>query len=98
MALFQAEFRGLVEYYRLAYNLHRLTTLDGVMEQSLSHFAGGQAPDIRTQGLQALSGDLPDERENLQGPSSGHRTRGEEAPYRSLGRHPIDVEHQGPAQ
>ncbi len=35
MALFQAEFRGLVEYYRLAYNLHRLTTLDGVMEQSL---------------------------------------------------------------
>jgi AI2M/AI1M-like HNH endonuclease/type II intron maturase len=36
MALFQAEFRGLVEYYRLAYNLHRLTTLDGVMEQSLT--------------------------------------------------------------
>jgi Type II intron maturase len=35
-ALFQAEFRGLVEYYRLAYNLHRLTTLDGVMEQSLT--------------------------------------------------------------
>jgi hypothetical protein len=47
IALFQAEFRGLVEYYRLAYNLHRLTTLDGVMEQSLSHFAGDQTPDIR---------------------------------------------------
>jgi hypothetical protein len=25
-----------VEYYRLAYNLHRLTTLEGVMEQSLT--------------------------------------------------------------
>ncbi len=34
--LFQAEYRGLVEYYRLAYNLHRLTTLEGVMEQSLT--------------------------------------------------------------
>src|SRR5215472_13691981 len=31
-----AEYRGLVEYYRLAYNLHRLTTLEGVMEQSLT--------------------------------------------------------------
>ncbi len=36
LALFQALFRGLVEYYRLAYNLHRLTSLDGVMEQSLT--------------------------------------------------------------
>jgi len=36
IALYQAEFRGLVEYYRLAYNLHRLTTLEGVMEQSLT--------------------------------------------------------------
>jgi group II intron reverse transcriptase/maturase len=34
--LFQAEYRGVVEYYRLAYNLHRLTTLEGVMEQSLT--------------------------------------------------------------
>ena len=34
--LFQAEYRGLVEYYRLAYNLHRLTTLEGVMDQSLT--------------------------------------------------------------
>ena len=36
VALFQSEFRGLVNYYRLAYNLHRLTTLDQVMEQSLT--------------------------------------------------------------
>jgi len=34
--LFQAEYRGLVEDYRLAYNLPRLTTLEGVMEQSLT--------------------------------------------------------------
>jgi group II intron reverse transcriptase/maturase len=36
IALYQAEYRGLVEYYRLAYNLHRFTTLEGVMEQSLT--------------------------------------------------------------
>ena len=36
IAMYQAEYRGLVEYYRLAYNLHRLTTLEGVMEQSLA--------------------------------------------------------------
>src|SRR5947208_10837368 len=35
IALYQAEYRGLVEYYRLAYNLHRFTTLEGVMEQSV---------------------------------------------------------------
>ncbi len=36
IALYQAEYRGLLEYYRLAYNLHRLTTLEGIMEQSLT--------------------------------------------------------------
>ncbi|GHO63019.1 maturase [Ktedonobacter sp. SOSP1-52] len=36
IALYQAEYRGLVEYYRLAYNLHRFTTLEGVMEKSLT--------------------------------------------------------------
>lgn len=36
IARYQAEFRGLVEYYRLAYNLHCLTHLDHVMETSLT--------------------------------------------------------------
>jgi hypothetical protein len=36
MALYQAEYRGLVEYYRLAYNLHSLTELEGTMEISLT--------------------------------------------------------------
>jgi group II intron reverse transcriptase/maturase len=36
MAQFQAEYRGVVEYYRLAYNLHRFTRLKWVMEQSLA--------------------------------------------------------------
>jgi group II intron reverse transcriptase/maturase len=36
IALYQAEYRGLVEYYRLAYNLHTLTKLEGVMEISLT--------------------------------------------------------------
>jgi group II intron reverse transcriptase/maturase len=34
--LYQAEYRGLVEYYRLAYNLHSLTELEGTMEISLT--------------------------------------------------------------
>ena len=33
---FQAEYRGLVEYYQLADNLHRMTQLKWVMEQSLT--------------------------------------------------------------
>lgn len=35
IAGYQWEYRGVVEYYRLAYNLHRLSTLKWVMEQSL---------------------------------------------------------------
>lgn len=33
---FQQEYRGIVEYYRLAYNLHQLTHLQWVMETSLT--------------------------------------------------------------
>ncbi len=33
---FQAEYRGIVEYYRLAYNLRCLSELEGVMETSLT--------------------------------------------------------------
>ena len=32
---YQQEFRGIVEYYRLAYNLHQLNRLKWVMERSL---------------------------------------------------------------
>jgi hypothetical protein len=35
VAQYQQEYRGLVEYYRLAYNLHRLNQLKWVMERSL---------------------------------------------------------------
>jgi group II intron reverse transcriptase/maturase len=35
MALYQSEYRGLVEYYRLAHNLHSLHKLKWIMEQSL---------------------------------------------------------------
>jgi group II intron reverse transcriptase/maturase len=36
IAAYQLEYRGIVEYYRLAYNLHRLDRLKWVMEQSLT--------------------------------------------------------------
>ena len=35
VAQYQAEYRGLVQYYRLAYNLHQLGVLKRVMETSL---------------------------------------------------------------
>ena len=36
LSTYQLEYRGLVEYYRLAYNLHTLNQLRWVMEQSLT--------------------------------------------------------------
>ncbi len=36
VAKYQQEYRGVVEYYRLAYNLHRLNDLRWVMETSLA--------------------------------------------------------------
>lgn len=36
VAHYQYEFRGIVEYYRLAYNLHQLNRLKWVMERSLT--------------------------------------------------------------
>jgi hypothetical protein len=37
VAQYQQEFRGFAEYYRLAFNLHRLSRLEWVMKQSLTH-------------------------------------------------------------
>lgn len=42
VAQYAAEYRGLVEYYRLAYNLHRFSTLRWVMEQSLAKTLAGK--------------------------------------------------------
>jgi group II intron reverse transcriptase/maturase len=36
VAQYQAEYRGVVQYYRLAYNLHRMSQLKWVMETSLA--------------------------------------------------------------
>jgi group II intron reverse transcriptase/maturase len=36
VAQYQAEYRGIVEYYRLAYNLHRFTRLSWIMGRSLA--------------------------------------------------------------
>jgi group II intron reverse transcriptase/maturase len=36
VATYQSEYRGVVEYYRLAYNLRKLDTLKWIMEQSLT--------------------------------------------------------------
>jgi hypothetical protein len=36
VAQYQQEYRGIVEYYRMAYNLHQLNRLKWVMERSLT--------------------------------------------------------------
>jgi group II intron reverse transcriptase/maturase len=36
VAMYQLEFRGIANYYKLAYNMHTLTKLKGVMETSLT--------------------------------------------------------------
>jgi len=36
ISTYQLEYRGIVEYYRMAYNLHTLTRLQGVMQESLA--------------------------------------------------------------
>ena len=36
ISTYQLEYRGIVEYYRMAYNLHTLTRLKGVMQESLA--------------------------------------------------------------
>ena len=40
VARYQAEFRGIVEYYQLAYNRHRFTRLKYIMERSLTKTLG----------------------------------------------------------
>jgi hypothetical protein len=42
LSMFQQEYRGVVEYYRLAFNLHRLNRLKWVMEQSLAKTLAGK--------------------------------------------------------
>jgi hypothetical protein len=48
MAQYQAEYVGVVQYYRLAYNLHRLGQLKWVMETSLTQTRAKKLKTTRT--------------------------------------------------
>ena len=49
VARYQQEYRGIVEYYRLAYNLHKLNRLSWLMERSLTQtIAHKQRISVRT--------------------------------------------------
>ncbi len=49
VAQYQQEYRGIVEYYRLAYNLHKLNRLSWLMERSLTQtMAHKQRISVRT--------------------------------------------------
>ena len=51
LARYQAEFRGIAEYYQMAYNRHRLGLLRWIMERSLTKKTLVQERDQRQQGL-----------------------------------------------
>jgi group II intron reverse transcriptase/maturase len=86
MALYQAEYRGLVEYYRLAYNLHSLTQLEGTMEISLDLYTGSQVPDLSAKGVREISGNPTRRQAELQSAASRDRKDRQETAGRSLGR------------
>ncbi len=53
MGLYQLEYRGIVEYYRLAYNLHTLDLLKWVMEVSLTKTLAHKDVSTQTQNIGA---------------------------------------------
>ena len=75
VARYDPEYRGLVEYYRMAYNLHSLNRLRWVMETSLDQNAGPQTQGQRLGGVPALQDHDPTERGPTEG-APGHRGRG----------------------
>src|SRR5262245_51307309 len=50
---YQAEFRGIAEYYQLAYNRHRLGLLRWIMERSLMAYPAGPGDGCSTTGRYA---------------------------------------------
>ena len=98
LTLFQAEYRGLVEYYRLAYNLHRLTDTGRGDGAIADQDTGSQTPAVSAKGVPQISGHLSRGKEVLQSASNRHRTRGQETVGRSLGRNFVTLGYQGTNQ
>ena len=51
IATYQSEYRGITNYYRLAYNMHVLGQLKWVMEQSLTMTLAEQTPHLCAKGV-----------------------------------------------
>ena len=58
IAAYQTEFRGVVEYYRLAYNLHQLDRLKWVMESSLAKTLAAKLRITAAQAIKRFKADL----------------------------------------
>ncbi len=54
ISTYQLEYRGLVEYYRMAYNLHTLNRLRWVMEQSLTKTLAHKHKTSVTKNVRAI--------------------------------------------
>lgn len=58
VAAYQTEFQGVVEYYRLAYNLHQLDRLKWVMESPLAKTLAAKLRITAAQAFKRFKADL----------------------------------------
>ena len=95
----QAEFRGIAEYYRLAYNRHRLGRLKWVMERSLTKTLGHKHK-ISVRKVSPSPRHLADTSRTPAGPAGHCRARRrEEATGSPLGRNIASPQdHASPRQ
>ena len=71
---YQLVYRGIVEYYRLAFNLHTLSKLRWIMEQSLTIDTGRQIQAVSVQNLREVQGRPHGRRQKVQRTSRCHTT------------------------
>ena len=95
VAQYQAEYRGIVQYYRMAYNLHTLGKLRRMMELSLVKTLAKKYKDFMPDNLQAILHLHHDSRRYLQGASSGCEKRREEPSRVSLWSGALAMEQMG---
>ena len=92
MTQYQAEYRGVVQYYRIAYNLHTLRKLRRVTELSRFEDAGKQVQNFMPENLPTILHNHRHQRGHLQGTSGESQSGLQEAPGSSFWSSPFALE------
>jgi len=95
IASYQLEYRGITNYYRLAYNMHILKKLRWVMEQSLTKNPGTQVQDVGVKNLRQIRGRARGGRQAVQRTANRHSQGRKRASCSDMGRHPAHLGHRG---